>query len=158
MPANATMVQARDAYIAAAAAGDRDELWTAFARRGLGAGAASSGTDDPNPQPSFESPLRADESTVTFAPGVEAELYVGDYEAGVTPVADTDPATARDATVEMLPGSYSFVVRGDGRGAHRFERDIPASSNVRLDFQLPVNRASAASGATAAATASGSPT
>ncbi len=150
MPANATMVQARDAYIAAAAAGDRDELWAAFARRGLGAGAASSGTDDPNPQPSFESPLRADESTVTFTPGVEAELYVGDYEAGVTPVADTDPATARDATVEMLPGSYSFVVRGDGRGAHRFVRDIPARSNVRLDVQLPVNRASAASGATAA--------
>ena len=150
MPANATMVQARDAYIAAAAVGDRDELWTAFARRGLGAGAASSGTDDPNPQPSFESPLRTDESTVTFAPGVEAELYVGDYEAGATPVADTDPGTARDATFEMLPGNYSFVARGDGRGTQRFERAIPAGSTVRLDVQLPVNRASAASGATIA--------
>ena len=149
MPADATMIDARDAYIGAADPADRAALWTAFARRGLGSGASSTGTDDPSPEPSFESPMRTDESTVTFAPGVEAELYVGDYEAGVTPVADTDPATARDATFELLPGSYSFLVRADGRGAHRFARDIPARSDVRLDVQLPANTASAAAGATA---------
>jgi hypothetical protein len=149
MPADTTMVQARDAYVSAAAPEDRGALWTAFARRGLGSGASSAGTDDASPEPSFESPLRADESTVTFAPGVEAELFIGDYEAGVTPVADTDPATARDATFELLPGNYSFLVRADGRGGHRFARDIPAGSDVRLDVQLPVNTASAAAGATA---------
>ena len=149
MPADATMIDARDAYIDAADQADEETLWTAFARRGLGSGASSTDTDDPDPEPSFESPLRTDESTITFAPGVEAELYVGDYEAGVTPVADTDPSTARDAAFELLPGHYSFLARADGRGAQRFERDIPAGSAVRLDVQLPVNRASAANGALA---------
>lgn len=150
MPANATMVDARDAYIVAAAPEDEAILWTVFARRGLGSRADSTGTDDPNPEPSFESPARTDESTLIFAPGAaNAELYVGHYEAGVTPVADTDPATPRDATFELLPGTYEFVVRADGHGAHRFEREIPARSDVRLGVELPANRASAAAGATA---------
>jgi extracellular elastinolytic metalloproteinase len=158
MPANATMVQARDAYIAAAAPGDREALWTAFARRGLGAGAASSGTDDPNPVPSFESPERTDESVVTFAPSaaerpgapaITAQLFVGDHEAGVTPVADTDPATPLDDVVALVPGRYRFVARGAGLGAQRFERDVPAASSVALDVAMPTNRASATNGATA---------
>jgi hypothetical protein len=149
IPTDATMIDARDAYIDAADPADQGALWTAFARRGLGSDASSTGTDDPNPVPGFESPLRTDESTVTFAPGVAAELYVGDYEAGVTPVADTDPSTGRDDTFGLVPGHYSFVARANGRGAHRFERDIPAGSDVRLAPELPVNRASAANGASA---------
>ena len=150
------MVQARDAYLAAAAPGDQPELWSAFARRGLGEGASSSGTDDPNPVPSFESPLRTDEAAVTFSPSaadqpgapvIAAELFVGDHEAGVTPVADTDPATPLDDVVALAPGHYRFVARGAGFGAQRFERDIPASSSVALGIAMPTNRASATNGA-----------
>jgi extracellular elastinolytic metalloproteinase len=158
IPTTATMVQARDAYIAAAAPADQPELWTAFARRGLGQGASTSGTDDPNPVPSFESPDRTDETTLTFAPSagdgpnsepIGAELFVGDHEAGVTPVADTDPVTALDAVVALVPGRYTFVARGAGFGTQKFERVIPASSNLALDVAMPTNRASASNGATA---------
>ena len=156
VPATATMVQARDAYLAAAAAGDQPELWSAFARRGLGAGASSSGTDDLDPVPSFESPLSTDEAVVTFSPSaadqpgapvIAAELFIGDHEAGVTPVADTDPATPLDDVVALAPGHYRFVARGAGFGAQRFERDIPASSSVALGIAMPTNRASATNGA-----------
>ena len=159
VPTAATMVQARDAYLAAAEAADRPELWSAFARRGLGDGASSTGTDDPNPVPSFTSPERTDEATVTFAPSaadrpggppIAAELFVGDHEAGVTPVADTDPATALDDVVALVPGHHRFVARAAGFGAQKFERDIPASSSVALGVPMATNRASATNGATVA--------
>jgi extracellular elastinolytic metalloproteinase len=158
VPATATMVQARDAYLDAAMPADQPELWTAFAVRGLGEGASSTGTDDPNPAPSFESPQRSDETTLTFAPSaadrpgspaINAELFVGDYEAGVTPVADTNPGTALDDVVALVPGRYTFVARGAGFGTQKFERAIPASSNLALEIAMPTNRASAANGATA---------
>ena len=41
-----------------------------------------------------------------------ATVYVGRYEARVTPVADTDPATARGATVKLVAGTYDVLVRG----------------------------------------------
>ena len=156
LPATATMVQARDAYLAAAEAADQPVLWSAFARRGLGDGASSVGSGDPNPVASFTSPERTDEATVTFAPSaadragappIAAELFVGDHEAGVTPVADTDPSTALDDVVTLVPGHYRFVARGAGFGTQRFERDIPASSGVALGVPMATNRASATNGA-----------
>jgi hypothetical protein len=172
MQSRDSMLDARDAYLAAdmllfdEANRNQSELWTAFARRGFGENASSTDpgspgsfgpTDDPDPVPSFESPLRSDESTLTFNPKaadeagapVQAELFVGEYEAGVTPVADTDPATPLGNTVKLVPGRYSFVVRADGYGTQKFERDIPASSGVTLDVAMRTNRASAAKGATA---------
>ena len=155
IPASATMVQARTAVIGAAASEDRPELWAAFARRGLGEGASSSGTDDQNPVPGFESPEASNEGTVRFVPRApdgaavaRAELYVGDYEAGVTPVADTDPATPLDDVVRMMPGTYRFVARADGFGAQRAQRAIAASSGLPLEIAMPPNRASASNGAT----------
>ena len=120
-----SMLEARDALLAADmlrfGGANQAELWDAFARRGFGDGASSTNpgdagdiggdTDDPQPVASFSSPLRSDETTLTFKPTadqsgvpVEAELYVGDYEANVTPVADTDPATARDDQVAAPAG------------------------------------------------------
>ena len=114
-------------------------------------------TDDPDPVPSFESPLRDDESSVRLRPGdgVKAELFVGDYEANVTPVVDTDPATALGDTVKLLPGTYAFVVRANGRGTQKFTRAVPASGTFDLSVVLPLNRASKANGATVTADSEG---
>ena len=163
-----SMLEARDALLAADMlrfGGDNQaELWDAFARRGFGSGASSTNpadagdiggdTDDPQPEASFSSPLRSDETTLRFKPTadqtgvpVEAELYVGDYEANVTPVADTDPATARDDQVQLLPGTYSFVARGDGFGAQKLSQTIGAGQALDLNVAMPTNRASNSSGA-----------
>ena len=165
-----SMLEARDALLAADmmrfGGANQSELWTAFATRGFGEGASSENpgdagfagdTDDPNPVPSFTSPLRSDEATLTFKPisgdaagdpaSEGAELFVGDYEGNVTPVADTDPATDLGATVQLLPGTYSFVARADGFGAQKFSRQIDAGQALDLNVIMPTNQASIASGA-----------
>ena len=167
-----SMLEARDAYLAADrmrfGGANQGELWTAFARRGMGESAASpdptpandgadfGDTDNPDPAPGFDSPLRTDEGSLTFKPAtldegnaaVKGELFVGEYEANVTPVADTNPATPLGDTVKLVPGTYSFVVRADGHGLQKFTREVVASSNVNLNVAMPTNRASAAKGAT----------
>ena len=169
MAPEVSMLDSRDAYLAADrlrfGGANQADMWTAFARRGMGERAASpdptpgdddadfGGTDNPDPQPSFESPLRTDESAVTFKPvgedgaPLKGELFIGDYEANVTPVADTDGSTPRGDTVELLPGEYSFVARANGRGAHRFTRTIAGGRLVDLTVTMPANRASRANGA-----------
>ena len=150
MPSGASMVQARDAMLAADAArfggANQPELWTAFARRGLGQGAVSDGSDDADPAPGFASPLRADESTLSFkptaaeepgSPAVDAELFVGDHEAGATPVTDIDPSTPLDDKVDVVPGSYAFTVRADGYGAQKLQRTIPATPMWRSVSRCP---------------------
>ena len=169
MDGQVSMLEARDALLKADqmrfGGANQSELWTAFARRGFGEKASSANqsdegfagdTDDPDPVPSFESPLRGDETTVTFKPTAPdgdaapvAELFVGEYEANVTPVADTDPATELDDTVELLPGEYSFVSRADRFGAHKFTQTIAASTNSDLNVAMPSNRASGSNGSVA---------
>ncbi len=139
MPADGevSMLEARDALLAADTMRGSDpgyetsqvEIWDAYAKRGFGDGASSDNpadvgsfgdTDDPDPIPSFSlaASWRRDHVDVQTDVGWSAdpgrELFIGDYEANVTPVADTDPATDVDATVELLPGTYSFVSRADG--------------------------------------------
>ncbi|MCW2502939.1 MAG: peptidase m36 fungalysin [Actinomycetia bacterium] len=131
---------------------DTDLLWTAFARRGLGAGAASRPTDF-DPVPSFATPT-GENAEVTFAPlgdgaGRPARLYVGDYQGGASPVADTDPATALPATVRMAPGTYRFLAVGKGLGHERFTLTVPPGGTVDAAVDMPANLASASRGATA---------
>ena len=65
MQSGVSMVDARDAYLAADVmrfgGANQTELWRAFAARGLGAGASSAGADDDQPTPSFEALNDADE-------------------------------------------------------------------------------------------------
>lgn len=74
MPVNASMLQARDAMLAADrlrfGGANQAELWLAFARRGLGSDASSTNSNADtltDPSPDFASPL-AQNATVTFAP------------------------------------------------------------------------------------------
>ena len=69
-----SMVDARDAMLAADrirfGGANQDLLWNAFAKRGLGEGAASDGPADVDPVPSFASPF-ATEATVRFKPRLD---------------------------------------------------------------------------------------
>jgi extracellular elastinolytic metalloproteinase len=128
-----------------------DLLWNTFAARGFGAGAAS-GPSDADPAPSFASP-RVDNIEVTFKPlgdatGKPVRLYIGDYEAGVVPVADSDPATAIPETVTLAPGTYKFYAVGKGFGGKRWTQTIYPGGSPVVGVVLPTNLASSTSGAT----------
>ena len=132
-------------------------LWDVFARQGLGEFAASTSTNDVDPRPSFESP-HADEGTLVFTPLdgdgnpiPNARLFVGRYEARVTPVADTDPST--DARQRGAPGPrHVRPHRAGARGtATSGTRSGYAANQVKEYTAGPLfpNLASSARGATA---------
>jgi hypothetical protein len=158
MPSGAvSMVDARNALLAADllrfSGANQDLLWNAFASRGLGRTATSNGTNDADPVPSFESPF-ANNATARLNPAGDArgrpvQLFVGPYEARVTPVADTNPATALGDTFQIAPGTYEFLARGDGLGTARFSATIRAGRTENLSVQMFRNLASTANGATA---------
>lgn len=156
---NATMLDARDAYLAADVArfggANQRELWRAFAARGFGEHAVTTGTDDAQPVPSFETPLDSDEATVTFAlhdeqgVPVAGRVFVGDYEANVTPIADTDPLSSGTPVARFVPGTYKFVFQAAGHGAKKLTVTLTAGEARSVIVELPTNRASVSKGATA---------
>jgi extracellular elastinolytic metalloproteinase len=147
-----SMLTARDAYLAADrmrfGGANQAELWAAFAKRGMGQSAATDTTEDDQPTPGFDSPL-ADNATVTFATNAPATVYIGQYEARATPIADTDPATARSATRKLVPGTYDVLVRAPGYGLQRFKLTVGAGQTVTKTFTLKQNVASKSAGASA---------
>ena len=152
-----SMVDARDAMLAADlirfGGANQALLWNTFARRGLGTFAASNGTNDFDPTPSFES-AHADNATVTFkavgeAEGHPVQLFAGRYEAATTPIADTDPATSLGDTFNIVPGSYEFVARGNSFGSKRFTFSFNPGQVRDLPVNMSRNVASSSSGATA---------
>jgi extracellular elastinolytic metalloproteinase len=167
MPMAPSMLQARDAYLAADmmrfGGANQGEIWLSFARRGFGALATSSNqvsNSDVDPMPDFESPLHT-EATVTFnaiapdeanAPIATARVYVGHYEARTSPIADTNPATAGgnlDAVARFVPGTYEFIAHAPGYGHVRFRATFAAGQTRTLTISMPTNRASNAKGALA---------
>jgi len=150
-----SMLDMRDNMITADAlrfdGANADLLWNTFAARGMGAGAAS-GPSDLDPVPSFASPY-AENVELTFRPAGAGKdqpvrLYVGDYESGSVPVADTDPATAIPDTFTVAPGTYRFLAVGKGLGHKRFTQPIYLGGNATVTAVLPANLASSTAGAT----------
>jgi extracellular elastinolytic metalloproteinase len=134
---------------------NQDLLWNTFASRGFGSGAFQGSSEDADPIPSFESP-HANEATVTFRPVdldgnpiTGAEVFVGKYQARVTPVADTDPATPLGDTLQMVAGTYEFLVRANGYGARRFSLQLKPGMVKLAEVSMPPNLASASNGAVA---------
>jgi extracellular elastinolytic metalloproteinase len=172
MPTAPSMLQARDAYLAADmmrfGGANQNELWLAFARRGFGLNATSSNAtsnqNDSDPKPDFESPNHG-RATVTFntvagSSPVRARIFVGHYEARVSPIADTDPTTGPTTTVapgasnldnraNFAPGTYEFVAQARGHGHVRFRQAITAGTRT-ITINMPANHASQSNGATAA--------
>jgi extracellular elastinolytic metalloproteinase len=156
-----SMLDARDAYLAADVnrfgGADQQELWGAFAHRGMGEDASTQDTNDSNPTPGFQSPL-ASEGQLTFQgvaldepgqPAAKVKVYVGNYEARATPVADTDPATTLGSSVRMVAGTYTIRVQGRGYGIDGFTVKVRAGQNRTLILGMHTNWASSANGATA---------
>jgi extracellular elastinolytic metalloproteinase len=180
MPTGPTLVDARNAILAADATrfggANQDLLWRGFAERGFGQFALAAANNDNDPIADFSSPQQTN-ATVTFraitqdVPGretlVPARVYVGDYEARVTQIADTDPAndpasgtTNLDASASFVPtaalagdgtgAGYNFVAVSPGSGHVRFRiQDLVAGENRTVTIVFPHNVASSASGATA---------
>ncbi len=171
-PVAPTFLDMRNAILAADVlrfgGANQDLIWLAFARRGFGQNAATTGTQDPQPTPDFESPLH-DEATVVFnavseetgAP-VNANVYVGHYEARVSPIADTNAATVGpnlDNVARFAPDDgpqtrsgqrgYEFVANAPGYGHVRFQLDARPGTTRNVTIRFPTNYASRHNGAVA---------
>ncbi|MDQ3990893.1 MAG: M36 family metallopeptidase [Actinomycetota bacterium] len=172
-PTAPTFLDARDSILAADlmrfGGANQDLLWLAFARRGFGEHAATTGTQDNEPTPDFESPLH-DEATVVFnavsetGQPVNANIFVGHYEARVSPIGDTNPATAgqnRDNVARFVEDdpkpqpnsrvpSYEFVANAPGYGHIRFRlNDVKPGETRQVTIVFPTNVASRHQGASA---------
>ncbi|MGB5246941.1 MAG: M36 family metallopeptidase, partial [Woeseia sp.] len=165
-----TMLDARDAYLAAdwmrfGPAGNfgvdesnQSEIWLAFAHRGMGGLADAKGNGTADPIPDFSTPV-ADNADVTFAvvdqngTAIAADIYVGHFEADVSPIADTRTGMAleinRDEDASFAPGEYEFLVRADGFGHFRFRQTFAATDDKTLTITMPTNYASKTHGAAA---------
>ena len=129
MPTAPRLIDARNAILAADqtrfGGTNQDLLWRGFAERGFGQFATITGPNDDNPIPDFSSPDE-NNATVTFkavtqdspdhgAP-VDATVYVGDYEARITQIADTIAANDPAVTPSNLDATALFVATHDHRG------------------------------------------
>ena len=176
MPTAPSMIDARNAMLAADlmrfGGENQAELWLAFARRGLGQDASSTNMvgrtagveSDTDPLPDFNSPDQAG-ATATFQAleqgsqtEVPARIYVGHYEARVSPIADTDPATNApagsstnnlDQFATFAPGTYEFVATAPGYGHVRFRQTFEGGTAPIITIPFEPNLASAARGAAA---------
>ncbi|HXV32761.1 MAG TPA: M36 family metallopeptidase [Gaiellaceae bacterium] len=171
MPTNPSMLQARDAILAADlmrfGGANQKELWLEFARHGFGRNAVSTNTTantDTDPMPDFE-PVGTTPATITFrarernsSTPVAARIFVGHYEGRASPIADTDPATAGanlDDVARFAPGTYEFVATAPGYGHVRFREQIRSGKNRTITLRFATNWASANAGATATGDTSG---
>jgi extracellular elastinolytic metalloproteinase len=173
MPAGPSMIDARNAVLAADVTrfggANQSELWYAFATRGFGESATAVDRNDVQPKPAFDS-LRHTEATVRFrafardegnAP-IAANVYVGHYEARVSPIADTNPATgpadgsaAVDASnldneASFTSRQYEFTANAPGYGFLRFRATLRRGESRRIDLYFATNWASQFKGAVAA--------
>ncbi len=174
MPSSVSMLDARDAYLASDMlrfnGANQKLMWKVFAHRGMGVNAVDNGlsTTDPSdteptlndPKPDFQSPqegfrnvkfrvLASDEGNALIT---NAKIYVGRYEAAVTPIADTIAGGSLTDTAKFVNGDYEFLVVAPGYGHVRFPRTLVGTGNLTLDIKMSTNRASLSKGAVATGT------
>jgi extracellular elastinolytic metalloproteinase len=155
-----SMLDARDAMIAADRmrfrGANKKTLWYAFAKRGMGWGATTPNADSGDVKPSFASP-ETDDAVVTFAtPGTAGKVYVGRYQARVTPVADTLSGTPLGPKAVLTPGRYQLLFQAAGRGFRRFTLTVKPFERRTVTISAPRNLASKRAGASVIAASAGS--
>jgi extracellular elastinolytic metalloproteinase len=189
MPRGPTMIDARDAMLAADlgrfGGANQDLIWQGFAMRGFGNTSNTVSNGDANPVPAFDAPASSgiNNATINFTVDskegssvpVNAQIFVGDYSARSTQIADTNPATVNagtnatsnlDSVVPIVPNGagslaggtadannrwnyYNFVAVAPGYGHVRFRVKNLQPGEVRnITIHMPTNYASAAQGAT----------
>jgi extracellular elastinolytic metalloproteinase len=151
-----------------------DLLWKVFSRRGIGLHAENADSrdgdseeiiddneSDPEPDYQMPPPFEGQNATVTFNPvagdgsaPTNVRIFVGDYEARVTPVADTisgedDPGRDRPNKRRFAPGTYRFVAMAPGFGHVRFTRTFSPGQTTTVNIPMFLNVASKNNGATA---------
>ncbi|MBA3435729.1 MAG: M36 family metallopeptidase [Chloroflexi bacterium] len=166
-----SMLDARDAMITADlmrfGGANQTELWRAFAKRGMGQFASDRRVegegedaetfmdgDTIDGAANYETPRETNEGRVKFRPRAidesgrpfltNAKIYVGDYEAGAVPIADTDPSTPLKNKASFVPGTYDFLIQADGYGMQRVTYTVqPGADPLRvLIVDMPTNWAS----------------
>jgi hypothetical protein len=150
-----SMLDARDAYLAADLlrfqGQNQKVIWEGFASDGFGRDASTTNTDDDEPTPGYASPLSKEGTmrikAVDGRKNVTGELFVGHYEARVTPVADTLPKTKLGNSLPMVPGTYAMLFRAPGYGMTRFKATVKAGQTTVKTLNLKRNLASYYSGA-----------
>lgn len=145
-----SMLDARDAMLAADKMrfGGRDltAMWEAFAMRGMGKGASTPNADSGEVKASFASP-KASNAHVTFKTPSGGKIYVGRFEARVTPIADSFKKSKLDDGATFAPGTYQMLFVSKSRGFKRFTMTVNPGQNTRLTIKAPKNLAGAGSGA-----------
>ncbi|KGN37241.1 peptidase M36 [Knoellia subterranea KCTC 19937] len=153
-----SMVDARNAMLAADllrfGGANQDILWNGFAGRGLGEGATSVNSQDSDPTPSFTSAygspatLRFNPTDEDGRPIVGARLFVGEYTARATPIADTDATSSRSDTFKILPGERTYTVTAPGRAQTAVTFTAKPNQTRDMPVKVLTNLASSQGGAT----------
>lgn len=152
MPAAAETQIAADKMLFSASEQNQDELWTAYASKGLGDDADEGGTPD------WTTPMDDDiEASVQFRTvpveggGVPAEaaIFAGPFTARTTEAAISRGGAA-SAVREFVPGKYLFTARADGYGMYQFEATFEEGESYVIDVPMRRNHASETNGAEAA--------
>ena len=159
-PATSSMLDARDAYLAADVmrfgGANQTELWRAFAQRGMGSGAveqhergrATRRRASSRP-PRRTRPSRSARSRRTRA---TRRCRRRSTSASTRTAPCRSPTRIRRTslgnTAKFVPGTYDFVVQAPGYGLSRFTQTFTATATA-VTFKLQTNWASSASGASA---------
>ena len=128
----------------------------------MGSNASTPDADSGDPTPGFASP-KSTPATVKFtatgptgAAAPAGKVYIGDFEARATPVADTIPATALTNTAKLTAGTYKLLYVAPGYGMTRSTITVKAGQSVTKSFALAANLASAKNGAKVLGSSAGS--
>ncbi|PRY56107.1 peptidase YpeB-like protein [Knoellia remsis] len=151
-----SMLDARNAMLAADmlrfGGANQDIMWNAFANRGMGRNATSAGANDTEPVPSFESAYQGN-SNLRFTPVDEdgrvipgAKLYVGEYVARSTPVADTDAGTALGDRFVVSAGTKTYTATAPGFAQTRITFSGNAGQTRDMPVRMVTNLASTQAG------------
>lgn len=154
-----SMLDARDAMLAADemrfGGANNEVMWAAFARRGFGVGASTPSADSGDVTASFASP-KARNGTVTFRSGSPGKVYVGHYEARVTPVADTAPGGKLKNVVKFAPGRYDLTFVSPAGGFKRLKLTVNPWQRKTVRIATPKNLAATRNGAKLIGSSAGS--
>ena len=154
-----SMLDARDAMIAADRmrfdGRDAKVMWDAFAARGMGQGASVPDADSGDTRPSFASP-RSRNARLTVQANRPGQLYVGQYEARATPVADNLRGTKLGGRVSLVPGRHQLLFVSSTGGFKRFNVQVRPGQKIVKKLRVPLNLASAKAGASVIGASAGS--